>query len=459
MGILPTGWRADVDGWILLIAILAALACTLPGCFLFVRRQAMLGDAISHAVLPGIALGFLVSGTRDSQWMFLGAAVAGVATAFFTQVLSSIGRVDRGAAMGIVFTTFFAIGLLLIVRSADQVDLDPACVLYGQIEIAPLDTVEWAGVHVPRAVLVLGAMLCLNLLVITCIWKECVIASFDPAVAHAQGIKPGLVQQLLMVLVAATCVAAFETVGSILVVSLLVAPAAAARLLTDRLVVLMPLAAVLAVLTAAVGQFAALTLPGKIFSTAQDASIAGMIALISGVLVIAAVIASPRRGVVSRWLAVQRIRLRTVEEDLLGALYRREAEGRGAPTLRLHLEEIGAINGSPMRGSAWMLPIAKRQLARRKLIDAGDAPALTDQGRRLARRLVRTHRLWEHYLAHNISMPPDHLHEVAMDLEHINSPDLTRALEEQAGHMQEDPHGREIPEDGSDNTYSDRESN
>lgn len=448
---MPTGWRADVDGWILLIAILAAMCCAIPGSFLLVRRQSMLGDAVSHAVLPGIALGFLLSGTRDSQWMFLGAAVAGVATAVCAQLLISLGRVDRGAALGIVFTTFFAIGLVLIVQTADHVDLDPSCVLYGQIEVAPLDTIEFSGWHIPRAVIVLGVMLLVNILVMLLMWKELVITSFDSAVAQSQGVTPGIMQQVLMVLVAATCVAAFETVGSILVISLLVAPAAAARLLTDRLGVLVVLATVFAAGTAAVGQFAALTLPGR-FTSVEDASIAGMIALVSGALVIVAAIASPNRGIVSRWINVQRIRLRTVEEDLLGALYRSEAEGRGDGSLLMQLHEIGAINGSPARGSAWMLPVALRRLRRRDLITGTDRPSLTQQGRIVASGLVRTHRLWENYLAHNISMPSDHLHEAAMDLEHIASPELVQGLEEIAGDATTDPHGREIPEQISDNT-------
>lgn len=452
MSIVPTGWQADVDGWILLIAILAAMSCAIPGSFLLVRRQSMLGDAVSHAVLPGIALGFLLSGTRDSQWMFLGAAVAGVATAVCAQLLISLGRVDRGAALGIVFTTFFAIGLVLIVQTADHVDLDPSCVLYGQIEVAPLDTIELSGWHIPRAVIVLGVMLLVNILVMLLMWKELVITSFDSAVAQSQGVTPGIMQQVLMVLVAATCVAAFETVGSILVISLLVAPAAAARLLTDRLGVLVVLATVFAAGTAVVGQFAALTLPGTFVPSVEDASIAGMIALVSGVLVLVAAIASPNRGIVSRWINVQRIRLRTVEEDLLGALYRREAEGRGEGSLRMQLNEIGAIDGSPARGAAWMLSVALRRLRRRDLITGTDRPSLTPQGRIVASALVRTHRLWENYLAHNISMPSDHLHEAAMDLEHITSPELAQGLEEIAGDATTDPHGRKIPKSFSDNT-------
>ena len=125
------------DTWIVIVGALCAIAAALPGTFLVLRRMSMMGDAISHAVLPGLAVAFLVTGTRASFAMFAGAAIVGVLTAVFTQWISQWGRVDRGASMGIVFTTLFAIGLLLIVQAADHVDLDPGCVLYGAIELTP----------------------------------------------------------------------------------------------------------------------------------------------------------------------------------------------------------------------------------------------------------------------------------------------------------------------------------
>ena len=151
-----TEWSLFFDGWIVAIAATCAAACALPGCFLVLRRMSLMGDAISHAVLPGIAIGFLLTGARSNWIMFIGAIVAGFLTAFLSQWLKRFGKVDEGAAMGVVFTTLFATGLLLIVRGADSVELDPGCVLYGALELAPLDLVTiplLGGLEVPRAFL------------------------------------------------------------------------------------------------------------------------------------------------------------------------------------------------------------------------------------------------------------------------------------------------------------------
>ena len=131
-------WFA-IDSWIVVVGCLAAVSCALLGNFLVLRKMSMMGDAISHAVLPGLAIAFLLTEVRSSLAMFAGAAIVGVLTAVFTQWVSRFGNVDRGASMGIVFTTLFAAGLLLIVQAADHVDLDASCVLYGAIELTPLD--------------------------------------------------------------------------------------------------------------------------------------------------------------------------------------------------------------------------------------------------------------------------------------------------------------------------------
>ncbi|MEM6917075.1 MAG: metal ABC transporter permease, partial [Verrucomicrobiota bacterium] len=137
---------SSFDTWIVVVGALCAMACALPGCFLVLRKMSMMGDAISHAVLPGLAIAFLITGSRASLPMFFGAAIAGVLTAVFTQWIARFGNVDRGAAMGIVFTTLFAIGLILIRQAADHVELDPGCVLYGAIELTPLDTIGNTGI-------------------------------------------------------------------------------------------------------------------------------------------------------------------------------------------------------------------------------------------------------------------------------------------------------------------------
>lgn len=301
------------DTWIVVVGSLCAAACALPGCFLVLRKMSMMGDAISHAVLPGLAIAFLVTGTRASVPMFLGAAAAGVLTALFTQWISRFGNVDRGAAMGIVFTTLFAIGLLLIRRAADHVDLDPGCVLYGAIELTPLDTVSVAGLAIPRAALVNGGALLVNLLVLGLLHKEFTISSFDPDLAGTLGFPPQFLHYLLMTLVATTTVAAFESVGSIIVIAMLVVPPATALLLTRNLRAMLLLSVGAAVLSALLGHIGALVVPGWFGFSSTTSS--GMIALASGLLFLLTWLFAPEEGLLARRLRSGGASLRTRPTD------------------------------------------------------------------------------------------------------------------------------------------------
>lgn len=295
-------WTA-LDSWIVIIGGLGAVACALVGSFLVLRQLSMMGDAISHAVLPGLAIAFIMTGSRTSLAMFVGAAVTGVLTAVFTQWIHRMGSVDRGASMGIVFTSLFALGLILLERGAHQVDLDPGCVLYGAIEMTPLDiAATWSVgsviLEIPRAALVLGLVLMLNGALILLLYKEFRISAFDPALATALGFRSGLMHYVLMVMVAITTVAAFEVVGSILVIAMLIVPPAAAHLLTDRLGTMIFVSMLIAGLCAVLGHVAAITLPQLIgFS---DTSTAGMMAVVAGVIFLIVATFAPRHGILVR---------------------------------------------------------------------------------------------------------------------------------------------------------------
>jgi manganese/zinc/iron transport system permease protein len=280
----------SIDTWIVVTGALCAMACALPGCFLVLRRMSMMGDAISHAVLPGLAIAFLVTGQRASVPMFVGAVAAGLLTALFTQWIHRAARVDEGAAMGVVFTTLFAIGLVIIVKAADHVDLDPGCVLYGAIELTPLDTVDLLGWEIPRAALVNGSVLMLNLLIVALLFKELRLACFDPGLASTLGFSPGFMHYLLMSMVAVTTVAAFESVGSIIVIAMLIVPAATAQLLTRRLLPMLLVSAGLAAAAAVLGHAGAIWLP--MLAGLPPTSTAGTMAFASGMLFLAAMLAS-----------------------------------------------------------------------------------------------------------------------------------------------------------------------
>lgn len=287
------------DAWIIVIGALCAVAAALPGCFLVLRKMSMMGDAISHAVLPGLALAFLITGTRSSLPMFLGAALIGVLTAVFTQWINRFANVDRGAAMGVVFTTLFAIGLVMIVRAADHVDLDPGCVLYGAIELTPLDTIAIGPLAIPRAALVNGGVLILNIGIITLLYKELRLSAFDPQLAETLGFSAGFLHYLLMTMVAVTTVAAFESVGSIIVIAMLIVPAATAQLLTRRLLPMLLVASAVAAASAVLGHLGAMSLPPLIGF--RDTTTSGMMATAAGLLFSIAWVAAPGVGLVARW--------------------------------------------------------------------------------------------------------------------------------------------------------------
>ncbi|MCB2229985.1 metal ABC transporter permease [bacterium] len=264
------------DMWVLLTGILAAVACGVIGSFLVLRQNAMLGDAISHSVLPGLVIAFLITSSRGVVPMIVGAAVMGIATAYLTEVLDRTRNVYRDGALGIVFTFMFAVGVILIAIYADQIDLDQDCVLYGEIAYTPWDVAVVGGKSLgPRAVWILGGVLLANLAFIFSFYKQLKICSFDPAMARAVGLNERLWHYLLMTMVSLTVVAAFESVGAILVVAMLIVPGATAYLLTHRLSVMLVLSGVIGAASAIGGFFAA---------SAIDASISGAMAVVSGLI-------------------------------------------------------------------------------------------------------------------------------------------------------------------------------
>jgi manganese/zinc/iron transport system permease protein len=256
--------------------------------------MAMVGDAISHAVLPGIVIAFLVSGSRDSMTMLLGAGLIGVLTTFLIEFLHKKARLQTDASIGVTFTWLFAIGVILISLFAGKVDLDQDCVLYGEIAYVPLDVAFIGDTSIgPRALYVMGGILIAILLFISFGYKELFLTTFDPAYASAIGISTTLWHYLLMGAVSATTVASFESVGAILVVALLIAPAATAYLITDNFKWML-------VLSSIVGIIASIT--GYYFAVWLDGSIAGAIAAMAGVLFVLAMLFSPTHGILFKKL-------------------------------------------------------------------------------------------------------------------------------------------------------------
>jgi manganese/zinc/iron transport system permease protein len=428
-----------LDTWIVIVGMLGAMSCALLGNYLVLRRMSMMGDAISHAVLPGLAIAFLVSGSRESLPMLIGAILIGVLTTLFIHGIDKLSGLDRGASMGVVFTTLFALGLILIRQAADHVDLDPGCVLYGAIELTPLDTYDWFGWEIPQAALTNGVMLLINLIFVLLFFKELKITSFDPALATTIGINANAMQYILMTLVAATTIAAFESVGSILVIAMLIVPGAAAHLLTDRLGRMLLISLVFAAISAFVGHLGAITIP-KWFGF-EDTSTAGMMAFMAGVLFSGVLLFAPRYGLISRLLHQVLLGIKIVRDDILGFLYRyQEMASPDATAVQISQVREALKADFAVDVSLWHL-IRKKMVKR-----TADRLTLTSLGLDNGRNLVRSHRLWETYLCDKMGYCGAEIHRTAHELEHYTDTNMQTELGQVTGNPAVDPHQRKIPQ-------------
>ncbi|MEM1398828.1 MAG: metal ABC transporter permease [Pseudomonadota bacterium] len=305
----------QIDLPAMLVGTLAALCCALPGNFLLLRRQALMGDALSHVVLPGIVIGFLVTGSQRSDAMLVGAGVAALLSVGLIEIVRRLGRVESGAAMGIVFATMFALGLLLLEQSgARAVHIDVQHALYGNIEgTVWLGATGWGSLvdpgilaDIPPTIPRLAGILVIIALVMILLFKELRLCTFDPALASSLGFRPGLVSVVLLGLVAIAAVAAFDAVGSVLVVAMFVCPPATARMLTDRLRPQVWISLAVAAVSALLGYGVAAAAP-SLFGVPSALSAAGMIVVVAGLLQAVAMIFAPRHGVVGRFLARRRV--------------------------------------------------------------------------------------------------------------------------------------------------------
>lgn len=281
--------------YIIMTSTLIAVSCGILGCFLILRKMAMVGDAISHAVLPGIVLAFLISGSRDSVWMILGAGLLGIFTTFLIEFFHKKARLQTDAAIGVTFTWLFALGIILISVFAGQVDLDQDCVLYGEIAYVPIDLwiTEGGQNFGPRALWIASLILIMNVLFVRVGFKQLYLTTFDPAFAATVGISVSLWNYLLMGAVSMTTVASFDSVGAILVVALMVAPPATAYLLTDKFKQMILITIIIAFIISVFGYYLAVAL---------DGSIAGAIVTVSGILFAIAFLFSPSQGLMTKKL-------------------------------------------------------------------------------------------------------------------------------------------------------------
>ena len=406
-------------------SVLLGICCGLMGAFLVVRKLALMGDALSHAVLPGVALGFLWSMTKNPAAIFIGAVAAGLLGAVVVQLIRTTTRQREDAALGFVLSSFFGVGIVLFtmiqnVPGGAKSGLDKF--MFGQAAaLGPGDVALLAGV----TVLVLGS--------VTLFYKEYVVTSFDEGFARALGWPVKIYHYSLMLLLAFAIVSALQAVGVVLVSAMLVIPAAAAFLLTDRMGWML-------VLSAGFGAMAGLA--GAFFSfTGRNLPTGPFMVLAAAALFVLALFFAPRHGMVTRFWRRRSRAARIRRENTLKAIYHVMEDGGFGDTA----VGVGDVAGRRRETEAG----ARRELAELRraglATESGGKVAFTPDGWQRACEIVRNHRLWELYLTNAAQLSPDHVHEDAEVIEHVLGDETVRRLERRLNYARLDPHGKLIP--------------
>lgn len=428
-------------------SMLVGITCGVLGCFVVLRRMALIGDALAHAVLPGVVIAFIapvllvsfagwvqldVFGMDAAAWlpfggkpphevnpmvMLVGALIAGLATAVLINLVGRFSRTKEDSAIGIVFTALFALGIILISALPRGTHFDLKCFLFGD----PL--------AVGQSDLIMMSVICPAVLaVVAALYHRLKLVSFDPLVAAAMGVSVTATHYLLMGMLSATIVAGLRTTGVILVVAMVITPASAAYQLTNRFSVMIGLAGVFGAASAGAGMSLA-------FMTNSPTGPA--MVLVAVVIFGIAVVFSPAHGVVFDRLRRRKLARHIANEDVLKAMYRLGPIPRAGyePVL------IAAVN-------LGLKDIRKTlgRLRKERLVEPDDGRiALTDAGAAHAKQLVRAHRLWETYLAEHAGVDPSLVHDEAERFEHAHG--LAAELDQTLGHPATDPHGTTIPRD------------
>ena len=401
-------WHADAlhIAWPMIVqGMMVSIALGLIGCFLVVRGLSLLGDALSHSVLPGIVVGFLIGGSLASPWILVGATAFGVLAAVLVQAVQDHSRVKEDASLGITFTTLFAIGVVMV-NHISGVDLDPGCVLYGNLEFFML---RQEGMWSMGAIL-LGIIVCLVVF-----YRQLLLCTFDPGLAVSLGIPAKFVHYAIMTVLSLTVVASFEAVGAILAVALLILPGATARLWTDRMRPMLLIAAVHGIISTVIGYWFS---HYEVYNTSAGGSIcaAGF-----GLFIVSWLFA-PHHGLLVRAMHRRRFLHNVAAENLLKTIGELSSGEQSVPIPRLQDE---------MRMPARQLRRATAHaVAQDWLRLDGASLALTPRGRARFERLEKAHVMWEQYLQQQVGLAQDHVHDAAEWIEHHLNDEHVREIDQ-----------------------------
>lgn len=410
---------------VLIGATLLGAVGGLVGSFAVLRRQSLLGDALAHAALPGVCIAFLLTGSKHPLPLLLGAAVAGLIGALFMVGVVRGSRIKEDAAIGIVLSVFFGAGIVLLTTiqkmpGGNKSGLDKF--LFGQ-----------AATLLPQDVVIVSVLAVCVLLVVALFYKEFKLLAFDPEFGASLGLPMRGIEILLTTLLVVVVVVGLQMVGVVLMVAALVTPAAAARQWTQRLGLMLVVAAIIGASTGAGGALAS--------ALVTDLPTGPAIVVLASAVLVLSLLFAPERGMVWGWVRAVRLARRIRSEHLLKDLYGL-GERRGDWGTPVPLTELLDRRAQGGRAASRTL----RRLDRRGQLErVGEGYRLSAAGRYAAEDVVRKHRLWELYLTRRLELAEDHVHRDAEDMEHVLSEEAVTELDELLGFPDTDPHGRPIP--------------
>ncbi|MCC9167606.1 metal ABC transporter permease [Pontibacter harenae] len=411
--------------YVTLGSVLLASSSAVVGCFTLLRKRALVGDAVAHAVLPGVCLAFILSGTKNPLILLLGAFVTGWFSLIVIDFITSRSRIKEDTAIGLVLSVFFGIGILLLTSiqhsgNASQSGLDKF--LFGK-----------AASLVGEDLITFSIVAVLLLVTTLVFYKELMLLCFDQAYAKTIGFPVRTLELLLTTLTVLAVVVGIQAVGVVLMAAMLITPAAAARFWTDKLKLMLVIAALIGAFSGVAGAFVSYTAPAM--------PTGPWIVLIVSMIAIASFSFAPKKGWFSRIARQRRNRRLILEENLLKLLYHLGEQKQDFFSPR-SLPNLLERRNIPKDQARTGLDKLRRQGYVEK---SKEGWRLTTQGQKRGRRVVRLHRLWELYLTQYLNLASDHVHEDAETIEHIITPDLEQKLMEELNYPQLDPHSAKIP--------------
>lgn len=406
-------------------SVLLTASSAIVGSFTFLNKRALVGDAIAHAVLPGICLGFLLSGTKNPVFLISGAFVTGWISLVGVDFITSRTRIKEDTAIGLILSVFFGIGIVLLTviqksGNAAQSGLDNF--LFGK-----------AAALVGEDLYIFGAVAVVLLVAVFLLFKEFSLLAFDKDYARAIGLPVRRIELILTSLIVLAVVIGIQAVGVVLMAAILITPAAAARFWTDKIRVMFVLASFFGAVSGLAGAYISYVAPSM--------PTGPWIVIVISVIAFVSFFLAPRRGVISRLIKQSDNRKTINDENVLKALYQLGEESKNF-FLQRSVDEIIRRRKFEREN---LVTVLKRLRNQGYLEQTGNLWSLTEAGKDRGQRVVKMHRLWELYLTTQLHMAPDHVHDDADTIEHLLTPELEAELERTLNYPKTDPHESVIP--------------